>query len=527
MSRQTEEQVAREVKLQRFLDAGIDPFPAKFDRTHTLARVAVDFDELAEKKTIVATAGRLRALRGHGGLVFATLEDGSGKFQIAMHRDVIGEQDFDFWTGSLDIGDFIGIEGNVFLTKRGEKTLDVKKLVLLAKALLPLPEKWHGLTDTEVRYRKRYLDLISNEEVRDIFKKRSLIVKTIRQFLDDAGFIEVETPILQPFAGGAAAKPFVTHHNALNFDMYLRIAPELYLKRLVVGGFERVYEIARCFRNEGIDHAHNPEFTQVEFYWAYADYYELMQVTERLIVAILEKINDGSTLIEHEGMTLDFTAPFARVSFKDIVKEKTGIDIDVTNNEEKLLVAIKEKKLRVDVANAYGFGEIVDALYKEYCRHTIIQPTFLTDYPAEMIPLAKRRKDDPTKIASFQLVAKGVELCKAYNELNDPIDQATRFKEQDKLRAKGAEEAQGTDDDFIEALSYGMPPTAGFGMGIDRLTMFLTGVHSIKETILFPTLKPEGGISTLPVANGASQPANGKEKKDGDKATKIDKKKKK
>jgi lysyl-tRNA synthetase, class II len=491
MSRQTEEQAAREAKLQRFLNAGIDPYPAKFERTHTLSELAVDFDALSDKKTTIFTAGRLRAFRGHGGLAFATLEDGGGKFQIALHRDVLGEKDFDFWISNLDVGDFIGIEGNLFLTKRGEKTIDVKKIVLLSKALLPLPEKWHGLTDTEVRYRKRYLDLISNPEVRDIFIKRSLIVKTIRNFLDDLGFMEVETPILQPLAGGAAAKPFTTHHNALNFDMYLRVAPELYLKRLIVGGFEKVYEIARCFRNEGIDHAHNPEFTQVEFYWAYADYEDLMKVAEELIVAILEKINGGSTKIAYEGSELDFTPPFARVSFKDIVKDKTGIDIDAANTEEKLRAEIKKRGLRVDIGNTFGFGETVEALYKEYCRSALVQPTFLTDYPVAMIPLAKRRKDDPSKVATFQLVAKGVELCKAYNELNDPIDQRTRFKEQDTLRAKGAEEAQGMDDDFIEALSYGMPPTAGFGMGIDRLAIFLTGVHSIKETIFFPTLKPE------------------------------------
>ncbi len=496
MSRQTEEQASREVKLKRFFDAGVDPYPAKFARTHTLAALGYDFESLFSDKTIIKSAGRLRAFRGHGGLAFATLEDESTKFQIAFHRDILGDSDFDFWTTNLDVGDFVGIEGNVFLTKRGEKTIDVKKITLLSKALLPLPEKWHGLTDTEVRYRKRYLDLISNPEVREIFNKRSLIVKTIRNFLDELGFMEVETPILQPLAGGAAAKPFRTHHNALNVDMFLRIAPELYLKRLIVGGFEKVYEIARCFRNEGIDHSHNPEFTQVEFYWAYADYEDLMKVTEKMIGAILAKVNGDALKLEHEGTLLDFTAPFPRVSFRDIVLEKTGIDINVINTEEKLRVEIKKKGLRVDIGNTYGFGETAEALYKEYCRNEIIQPTFLIDYPVAMIPLAKRRKDDPSKVATFQLVVKGVEFCKAYNELNDPIDQAERFREQDALRGKGAEEAQETDSDFIEALSYGMPPTAGFGMGIDRLCVFLAGVHSVKETILFPTLKPEVQAST-------------------------------
>lgn len=495
MSRQSEEEASRRVKLQKFSEAGVDPYPAKFDRTHMASALVAEFAELEKTKASVKIAGRLRAFRGHGGLTFATLEDASGQIQIALHRDIVGEKDYDLFVGNLDVGDFVGVEGNMFATKRGEKSVDVHKLTLLTKTLLPLPEKWHGLTDTEVRYRKRYLDLISNPEVRDIFKKRSLIVKTIRGFLDAEGFMEVETPILQPLAGGAAARPFTTHHNALDIDLFLRIAPELYLKRLVVGGFEKVYEVARCFRNEGIDHSHNPEFTQVEFYWAYADYEDLMKLSERLVTALLEKTNGGSTKLVYEGVELDFTAPFARISFKDIVKDKTGIDIDVVNTEEKLRAEIKDKGLRVDIGNTFGFGETVEALYKEYCRPSLVQPTFLTDYPVAMIPLAKRRHDDPSKVATFQLVAKGVELCKAYNELNDPTDQAERFREQDKLREKGAEEAQKTDDDFIEALSVGMPPTAGFGMGIDRLCLFLTGVHSLKEAILFPTLRPENGVS--------------------------------
>ena len=491
MSRQTEEEISRKVKLQKLTDAGIDAYPAKFDRTHMLSAVVSEFDTLLKEGTVIKAAGRVKAFRGHGGLTFATLEDGSAPMQIAFHKDVLGEQIYDTVLPALDLGDFIGVEGKVFDTKRGEHSIDVHKVTVLTKSLLPLPEKWHGLTDTEVRYRKRYLDLISNPEVRDIFKKRSLIVKTIRDFLDTDGFMEVETPILQPLAGGAAARPFKTHHNALNMDMYLRIAPELYLKRLVVGGFEKVYEIARCFRNEGIDHSHNPEFTQVEYYWAYADYEKLMSFTEQMIAAILMKVNGGSLQLEHEGVTLNFTAPFARISFRDIILEKTGIDINIVNTEDKLYKEIKAKALRVDLEKNFGFGQIAEALYKEYCRNELVQPTFLTDYPVEMIPLAKRRKDDASKVATFQLVAKGVELCKAYNELNDPIDQASRFKEQEVLQEKGAEEMQSTDNDFIEALSIGMPPTAGFGMGIDRLTVFLTGVHSIKETILFPTLRPE------------------------------------
>jgi lysyl-tRNA synthetase, class II len=491
MSRQSDEGLARKIKLQRIVGEGIDAYPASAERTHSLSHAASAFDELEKSKEIVKCVGRLRAFRGHGGLTFATIEDGSGSLQIALHRDILGPEEYDFWTVNLDVGDFIAVEGAMFATKRGEKTIDVKKLTLLTKALLPLPEKWHGLTDTEIRYRKRYLDLISNVEVRDIFRKRSLVVKTIREFLDERGFMEVETPILQPLAGGAAAKPFITHHNALGIDLYLRIAPELYLKRLIVGGFERVFEIARCFRNEGIDHSHNPEFTQVEFYWAYADYNQLMTVTEEMISAILMKVNGGSLKLMHEGDELDFTAPWKRVSFRDLVLEKTGIDIDEADTEDKLKKEIEKKKLRVDAGKAIGFGQLAEELYKEYCRPSLIQPTFLTDYPAELIPLAKRKHDDSRKVATFQLVAKGVEICKAYNELNDPMDQAARFNEQEKLAEKGADEAQSTDDDFLEALSVGMPPTAGFGMGIDRLCLFLAGVHSIKETILFPTLRPE------------------------------------
>jgi lysyl-tRNA synthetase, class II len=491
MSRQLEEEAARKAKLQKMMEAGIDPYPSKAERDHELKAVAVDFDELMRSGASVKTVGRLRALRGHGGLTFGTLEDSSGQMQIALHRDKIGANEYDLLMSIIDVGDFLSVQGPVFLTKRGEKTIDALKVVPLAKALLPLPEKWHGLTDTEVRYRKRYLDLISNPEVRDIFRKRSIIVKTIRDFLDAEGFMEVETPILQPLAGGAAAKPFVTHHNALDIDLFLRIAPELYLKRLIVGGFEKVFEIARCFRNEGIDHSHNPEFTQVEFYWAYADYEDLMSLAEKLIAAILAKVNDGSLIIDHEGTKLDFSAPIARVSFRELVKKETGIDIDKTDTEDKLRAEIKKRGLRVNIGETYGYGEMVEQVYKELCRPKLIQPTFLKDYPVAMIPLAKRVHANPSKVATFQLVAKGIELCKAYNELNDPIDQAERFCEQDKLRAAGAAEAQQTDKDFIEALSVGMPPTAGFGMGIDRLAVLLTGTHSVKETILFPTLRPE------------------------------------
>jgi len=489
MSRQLEEEAARKAKLARFVEEGIDPFPDGFDRTHTLGALAPLSQAIMKTQASVRVAGRIRSFRTHGGLTFATLEDASGRMQVAFRRDALGDDRYRFWTTTLDVGDFLGVAGTLFTTKRGEMTVDVARPTLLAKALLPLPEKWHGLTDVEVRYRKRYLDLIANPEVRAVFLKRSRIVREIRAFLDAEGFLEVETPVLQPISGGAAAKPFVTRSNALDQDLFLRIAPELYLKRLIVGGFEKVYEMARCFRNEGIDHAHNPEFTQVEFYWAYADYEALMALTERMLGALLVAVNGGSLTLVHEGTKLDFTPPIRRITFRDLLKDRTGIDINLADTEAKLRTEIRDRNLHVDLAEAKGYAETVEALYKARCRESIVEPTFLIDYPAAMIPLAKRRKDDPSKIATFQLIAKGMELCKAYNELNDPVDQARRFDEQDELRSRGAAEAQETDADFIEALSYGMPPTAGFGMGIDRLTVLLTGVHSIKETILFPTLR--------------------------------------
>ncbi|MFH0928125.1 MAG: lysine--tRNA ligase, partial [bacterium] len=362
---------------------------------------------------------------------------------------------------------------------------------VLTKALLPLPEKWHGLSDVEIRYRKRYLDLIANPEVKAIFRKRSLILTTIRNFFDEEGFMEVETPILQPLAGGASAKPFITHHNALDIDLYLRIAPELYLKRLIVGGFEKVYEIARCFRNEGISFQHNPEFTQVEFYWAYATYEDLMQLTEKLIMRLVSKLTDGQNVIERDGVKIHFQTPFPRLKFFDLFKDKTGVDLELAENEADLRKALKERGVAVPIDGVLGYAEIIDEVYKVLIRPNIIQPAFVIDYPTALIPLAKRKDADPNKIASTQLIVQGMEITKAYNELNDPLDQETRFQEEESKKGKGVEEAQATDADFIEALKHGLPPTAGFGMGIDRLASLLIGTHSIKEVILFPTLRPE------------------------------------
>lgn len=486
-----EEEIVRREKAERLRQEGIDPYPSATRRTDVCAAAVSHFDAWsAEEKTIVL-AGRLRAVRAHGGAAFADLTDESGKLQLHFKSDVIGMESFGRFMNGVDHGDFIEAEGVLFATKRGEKTLEVRAWRMLAKALLPLPEKWHGLTDVEVRYRKRHLDLIANEEVRNIFRTRSLIVRTIRDFLHAEGFMEVETPILQTQAGGAAARPFITHHNALDLDLQLRIAPELYLKRLIVGGFEKVFEVARCFRNEGISFQHNPEFTQVEFYWAYATYEDLMTLTERLVSGLVKATQGGKTTVERDGVTLDFTSPFPRKKFYDLVKEGTGIDLEKANDEKSLKAEIKKQKLDVELAGVVGYGELVDALYKAYVRPKIIQPTFVIDYPAPMISLAKRKPDQPDRIATVQLLVQGIEVTKAYNELNDPLEQEARFAEEAQKKEAGSQEAMPADADFVEALKYGMPPTAGFGMGIDRLTALLTGAHSVKEVILFPTMRPE------------------------------------
>lgn len=485
-----EEELIRHKKLNDLRAAKVDPYPSVSFRSLS-TREAIDlFDELLKEKKTIIIAGRVRTIRHHGGLSFATIEDQSGQIQIAFKKNEVGEREFENWKNLFDMGDFIEVTGIVFLTKVGEKTLEVKKYRLLSKSLLPLPEKWHGLTDVEVRYRKRYLDLIANPEVREVFKKRSLIVGTLRNFMEAAGFMEVETPVLQSIAGGAAAKPFKTHHNALGIDLFLRVAPELYLKRLIVGGYEKVYEVARCFRNEGIDHAHNPEFTQLEFYWAYKNYEDLMKFTEEMLATVVKTITTGEK-IEFDKTQLSFEAPYDRITFRKAVLEATGIDIDKEKDEKALSKAILKKKLALDLHGVVGYGELLDVLYKKYVRPSIIQPTFITDYPVSMKPLAKAKSDDPTKSASFQLLVAGMEVVNAFNELNDPLEQEARFGEQEKLKTQGSDEAQTSDADFIEALKYGMPPTAGFGLGIDRLTAILTNSHSLKEVILFPTLRPE------------------------------------
>jgi len=470
-------------KLEEIKKLGIDPYPARCRRQHTVTQA------LAKMGQKAAVAGRIRATRGHGGIQFFDLQDASGQIQLVFKKDNLSPITYRLLP-LLDLGDFVAAQGRVFKTKAGEISIAVEGFQLLTKSLRPLPSKWYGLKDVEERYRRRYLDLLMNPKVKEVFYLRTKILTTIREFLDQEGFLEVETPILQEMYGGASARPFVTHHNALGCDLFLRISNELYLKRLIVGGFEKAYEVAKDFRNEGIDRAHNPEFTQVEFYWAYADYEDLMKLTERLLTKIL-KVTLGKTKFKFEGKTLDFTAPLPRVYFRDILLKETGIDANKIKTAKDLLAAIKKQKIRLDLKGVNGLGVIFDKLYKEKVRPKLIQPTFLLDYPASMIALAKRKEDDHSKIATVQLLANGYELIKAYNELNDPIDQRKRWLETENQAKKGDKEAERLDKDYVEALEYGMPPTAGWGMGLARFVSLLAGKHSLKDVILFPTLKPE------------------------------------
>jgi lysyl-tRNA synthetase, class II len=481
-----ESQVRRE-KLKALKGAGINAYPSTVERTATVGDALANFDVWSEKKKTLTIAGRILTTRLHGALAFADVQDATGKIQVLFKRDDVGPDAFTLFSDRIDPADFVEITGTLFMTNRGERTLLVSTWRLLAKALLPLPEKFHGLTDTEIRFRKRELDLIANPDVRAAFKKRSQLIRALRNALDAEGFEEVETPVLQPIAGGAMARPFVTHHHALDIDLYLRIAPELYLKRLIVGGYEKVYEIGRQFRNEGIDWSHNPEFTSLEFYWAYQDYRGLMDFTEQLLKEVIQNVN-GSLAVRFRDEDIDFGGDWPRMTFREAIKKGSGIDI-VEMKRPQLLKEMK--RLNIDVDPQAGLGKLYDELYKETVRKNQVQPVFITDYPIEMEPLAKRCEDDPRFVQRFQLLAGRLELLKAYSELNDPIDQLERFQNQQELRESGDEEAHQVDMAFVEALEHGLPPTAGWGMGIDRFAMMLADVSSVKEIILFPTLRPE------------------------------------
>jgi len=436
----------------------------------------------------VLVAGRLMSLRGHGKIMFADLQDRAGKIQLFFQEKTLADKMAN--TRLLDLGDIVSVSGTIFKTQAGEITINVEEFQILAKNIRPLPEKFHGLKDQEDCYRQRYVDLIVNPESRQVFETRTKVLSEMRRFLDDHGFMEVETPILQPVYGGAAAKPFTTHHNELEMDMYLRISDELYLKRLIVGGFEKVYEVSRDFRNESVSRFHNPEFTQIEFYWAYVDYEVLMKFTEDLIRHLL-MATKNTLKISFQGTELDFSKPIKRLTFRDAILEKTKIDIDKIKTEAEFKKELEIRNLKLDLKGVYGLGAYFDALYKEYIRPEIIEPTFIMDYPSEMIALAKRKENDPTKIASFQLLACGTEFLKAYNELNDPEDQSNRWLAEQKLADQGSEIASQFDADYIRALEYGMPPTAGWGMGVDRFVQLVTDSATIKDVILFPSMRKE------------------------------------
>jgi len=473
-------------KLEAIKKAGILVYPEKTKRTHKIAKVLKDFSALARTKKEIVLVGRIKSLREHGGSTFLDIEDGTGKIQAYFKKDGIGERGYKFFLAYFDIGDFIEVRGILFKTKKGERTIEAADYKILAKSLLPLPEKWHGLKDVEERFRKRYLDLIFNPEVKKKFETRSKIIKEIREFLEKEGFLEVETPTLQPIYGGAAARPFKTYLNALDLNLYLRISPELYLKRLLVGGFEKIYEIGRVFRNEGIDRAHNPDFTILEFYWAYADYKDLMKLTEKMFEVLIRKIF-GKLEIKYEGKKINFRIPWPRIEFNQLLKKYTKINLEEIHPE-----ALKKEanRLGIETTDGAGKAEIADEIYKKFCRPNVQQPTFIINHPRGSFPLAKALEKEPQKLANFQLVVGGWELINAFSELNDPIEQRKRFEEQEKFFKAGLEEAQRMDEDFIEALEYGMPPAAGFGLGIDRLVALLTDSHRLREVILFPTMRP-------------------------------------
>lgn len=482
---QTEEE-SRLQHLKNVIAAGVDPYPARSERTYTL----LEAKQQTEGST-VRVVGRMMTRREMGKLTFCHLKDASTSLQIVITEKELGKDNYKFFNKNFDLGDFFEVEGSIFTTHKGEISVMVKKLALLSKSLLPLPEKWHGLTDQEIRYRKRYLDLLSNDESMKIAKIRSLVIKELRHYFDNLGFFEVETPVLQTLYGGALAKPFETHHNALDIPLFLRIAPELYLKRLIVGGFEKVYEIAKCFRNEGIDQDHNPEFTQIEFYWAYADYTMLMDLIEDLLPKLIKSV--GLPLeFKTNGQTVNFTPPYPRVTMRNLLKQYAHLDIE-DYPEQKALYK-KAIELKVDgIDPSMGRGKLIDDIYKKFVRPFITNPIFVTDHPIELSPLAKKKPENFNYVERFQLLCVGGnELCNAFSELNDPLDQEERFKEQTRLHEAGDDESMPYDKDYIEALKHGMPPTAGLGMGIDRLVKLLVDAQNLKEVILFPTLRPEG-----------------------------------
>jgi len=477
----------RREKLNEFKESGMDPFPYEYKVTAAAAFILEEYKNLKEheeSQEAVSLAGRVMTKRGHGKAAFAHIQDQTGKIQIYGKVDILGEKKYELYQ-KLDIGDIIGVRGKVFKTKTGETTIRLEEFTLLCKSLHPLPEKWHGLTDKEIRYRERYLDLISNPEVKEVFIKRSKIISAIRKFLEKRGFLEVDTPILHLLQGGAAAKPFETYHDALDMPLFMRIAPELYLKRLLVGGFEKVYEMGRVFRNEGMSYKHNPEYTILEVYQAYVDYNAIMQLTEDLIIAIAQEVL-GTLEVEFRGDKINLAPPWKKISLIDALKEE-GIDI-AGKSEAEIRKIGKDKG--IEGAPEIGIGKIINELYDKFVEPNLRQPTFIIDHPLETSPLAKKHRSQPGHVERFELIIAGMELANAFSELNDPLDQRERLKKQAELKAAGDQEAESMDEDFLRALEYGMPPAGGLGIGIDRLVMILTNQPSIRDVLFFPHMRP-------------------------------------
>ena len=477
---------ARQDKLKALIDAGKNPYEVvKFDKDSYADVIKSNYETYENKNVVIA--GRLMSKRVMGKASFAHVADNTGTIQLYASRESMGEENYAEFK-KYDIGDIVGVYGKVFKTQTGEISIHVDKMSLLSKSLLPLPEKFHGLKDTDLRYRQRYVDLIANPEVKKTFVTRSLIIRAIRSFLDEEGFIEVETPILNTIAGGASARPFVTHHNTLDIDMYMRIAPELYLKRLIVGGFEKVYEMGRLFRNEGMDTKHNPEFTTVELYQAYTDYYGMMDITERLFSKIADTVCGGNKIVNYQGVELNMQAPWKKMTMIEAVKEYVGIDFASSDNVEDFKA--QAKAANVEFEDDVTWGKLLYEVYDQKVEEHLIQPTFILDYPVEVSPLAKRKPSDPRLTERFEFFMCAREMGNAFSELNDPIDQKNRFLAQVKERENGDDEAQMMDEDFVNALMYGMPPTGGLGIGVDRLVMLFTDQPSIRDVLLFPTMKP-------------------------------------
>ena len=483
-SERHEELVAQRLaKAERWRERGVDPYPPRFKRTHTADQIPALADQGGQVATV---AGRISAMRTMGKLAFIDLKDGTGRLQVMLRRDRVGDDAFAA-IHDLDLGDFLGVTGEAIRSRTGEPTVDAASYTLLAKAIQPPPEKWHGLADVEQRYRQRYLDLLSNDEVRQNFMIRSRVIAAIRRFMDGRGYIEVETPVLHHSAGGAAALPFVTHHNAIDSDLYLRIALELHLKRLIVGGFERVYEIGRLFRNEAADSTHNPEFTMMEWYEAYADYNSIAEMFEEMVATVaLETV--GSTEVPNPaGGTINLAPPWRRLRMREALQEHGGFDFEQYRDGESLLGLYRERG--IEPAPGVSWGKLLDDLVKRYVEPELVQPTFLMDYPVELTPLAKRKPDEPGIVERWEPFIRNFELGNAYSELNDPVDQRERLEHQVRLKATGDQEAEQLDEDFLTAMEYGMPPMGGAGLGVDRLIMVLTGQRSIREVILFPALR--------------------------------------